>query len=64
MTAKRIQAASNTRRALIIRRQAVYRAAQTRRETWNKKREALADDTDEIVGEEGVVAELSEDLIG
>lgn len=55
-----IQAARNKRRALIVRRQAAYRTGQAKRE----RREAQADDVDEVVGEDDLLAELPEALIG
>lgn len=54
-----IQAARNKRRALIVRRQVAYRTEQAKRE----RREAQADD-DEVVGEDDLLAELPEVLIG
>lgn len=55
----------NKRRALIVRRWAAYRVGQAQREIWRKRREAKGDDTlDEANGEDDLLAELPEGLIG
>jgi len=55
----------NKRRALIVRRQAAYRASQTQREIWRKRREELQiDDLDEGVGVRDDLAELPDVLLG
>lgn len=55
----------NKRRALIVRRWAAFRTGRAQREIWCKRREAqgLGDD-DEIGGDDDLLAELPEALIG
>jgi hypothetical protein len=53
----------NKRRALIVRRQAAYRAGQRQREIWRKRREDHGEDVDEGAGEDDLI-ELPEGLLG
>lgn len=58
----------NKRRALIARRWTAYRVGRAQREIWRKRREAQGDaqgrDPDEVVGEDDLLAELPESLLG
>lgn len=54
----------NKRRALIVRRWAAYRTGRAQRESWRKKREAAREELDEVVGEDDLLAELPEGLVG
>jgi hypothetical protein len=54
----------NKRRALIVRRWAAYRTGRAQREIWRKKREAAREELDEVVGEDDLLAELPEGLVG
>lgn len=54
----------NKRRALIVRRWSAYRTGRAQREIWRKRREARGEDLDEIVGEDDLLAELPDGLIG
>lgn len=54
----------NKRRALIVRRWTAYRVGQAQREIWRKRREAQSDDTDEVVGDADLLAELPDGLVG
>jgi hypothetical protein len=54
----------NKRRALIVRRWAAFRVGRAQREIWRKRRQAQADDPDEVVGADDLLAELPEALIG
>lgn len=54
----------NKRRALIVRRWAAYRTGRAQREIWRKRRAAQSDDIDEVVGEEDLLVELPEGLLG
>lgn len=54
----------NKRRALIVRRWAAYRTGRAQREIWRKKREAEREELDEVVGEDDLLAELPDGLIG
>ncbi len=62
------QQALNKRRALIIRRQSAQRMRRVQRETQLKRRAAQGDDPDEVVneaiGEDDLLAELPEGLLG
>ena len=53
----------NKRRALIVRRQAAYRIGCAQREIWRKRRAAQVDDLDEV-GEDALLGELPEGLLG
>lgn len=53
----------NKRRALIVRRWSAYRIGRAQREIWRRKREAQPDDTDEVVGDADLLAELPEGLL-
>jgi hypothetical protein len=57
------QAERNKRRALIVRRW-TRRVGHVQREPRRKRREAQAGDLDEIVGEDDLLAELPEGLVG
>ena len=54
----------NKRRALIVRRQAAYRTGRAQREIWRKRREAQVDDPDEVVGDEDLLVDLPDALLG
>ena len=54
----------NKRRALIVRRWAAYRTGRAQREIWRKRREAQGDDPDETAGEDDLLAELPDALLG
>lgn len=54
----------NKRRAQIVRRWAAYRTGRAQREIWRKRREARGEDLDEIVGEDDLLAELPDGLVG
>lgn len=55
----------NKRRALIVRRWSAYRVGRAQREIWrNKRRQTAEVDVDEVVGEDGLLADLPEGLLG
>jgi hypothetical protein len=54
----------NKRRAVIVRRWAAYRTARAQREIWRKRREAQADDGEEVIGDSDLMAELPDGLVG
>lgn len=54
----------NLRRAKIVRRWTAHRVGRAQREIWRKRREIATDDLDEIVGEDELLADLPEGLLG
>ena len=58
----------NKLRALIVRRWAAHRTGRAQREIWRKRREARGgdnlDEVVEVVGEDDLLAELPEGLVG
>ncbi len=53
------------RRALIVRRWSAYRIGQAQREIWRKRRaDAKTEDVEETVGEDDLLAELPDSLLG
>jgi hypothetical protein len=55
----------NKRRALIVRRWTAHRVGRAQREIWRRRREAQSsDDTEEVVGDSDLLAELPDGLVG
>jgi len=61
------QQARNKRRALIVRRWAAYRIGRSQREIWRQRKAAQTGqtgDVEESVGEDDLLSELPESLLG
>jgi len=58
------QQGRNKRRALIVRRWAAYRVGRAQREIWRQRKAAQTGDVEESVGEDDLLAELPESLLG
>jgi len=54
----------NKRRALIARRWAAYRTGRAQREIWRRRREAQAEESDEVSFDDDPIVELPEALLG
>jgi len=52
------------RRAVIVRRQTARAQAQSVRETGRRRRPVQTDDLDEVVGEDALLVDLPESLLG